>query len=113
MDFHAHIKNFGPVPETNYLATWKIFVNGVQQQPHTITGSPMFSKRSTIFPTQVGSLFGSSGTQGYSDLKNGAILVVEVTVEYSGPTGDYKECRREIYSVEEVGFLDLGPTCSE
>ena len=53
MDFHPRIKNFGPVPARNYMATWKMFVNGVPQPASEIFGSPVFAKTSTLFPTQL------------------------------------------------------------
>lgn len=110
MSFNAQIKNFGPVPGTNFKATWKVFFDAVHQQ-----GIPAVPNRpSTIFPTQGMHLNGSIGGDNYQKIRSGKIiLTIEVTVEYDGPSAHYKECTKEQYSHQIGAWFELGPLCSE
>jgi hypothetical protein len=106
--FHVEIKNFGPVPGTNFLVRWRILLSGINQPFDKIPELP-----STIFPTQPVSLFGHAGRRDYPAIMSGEkTLAVEVTIEYEGPSGHYKECSKHQYDSRFNAFLDLGPMCS-
>jgi hypothetical protein len=108
LHYAAQIKNFGPVPGTNCVATWKIFVAGVEQYSERLPDRPY-----TIFPGQPVRLSAVIGTRDYpAVMSEEKALEVEVTVEYDGPSNHYKECAKYQYTPEFNDFLNLGPLCN-
>lgn len=105
LSIRVEMKNFGPVPGSNFVARWKVFVGGVEQkQP------PAQTRPSTFFPGQTRYLSGEIGTTDFPEVVSGRkSLYCEITIEYDGPTGHYQECNKEQYSPDTVGFADLGP----
>lgn len=107
--FRAQIKNFGPVPGTNFLARWRIFVAGVQR----LGQKKVPDLPSTIFPSQSFYLKGGITGPDYPAIISGEkTLTIEVTVEYDGPSGHYKECNKNQYAPDINAFLNLGPMCT-
>jgi|GEM_PF-6507738 len=104
-EFEAEIKNFGPVPATNFNASWKVFLNDVQ-----VPGTWIPSTAATLYPTELMSLRG--GIREGNDLKkllhSITTLDIEVSVEYDGPQGHTTECSRHEYFAGGDGFFDLG-----
>jgi hypothetical protein len=109
MDFTAWVKNFGPIPGTKFTAEWKAFMNGREVRgKEAVPFHP-----SILMPTQSVGLSGSMGPNSYrAAIRGKAIVTLEITVQYSGPSGDYKECTKQQYSESVNGFYDLGPLCS-
>jgi hypothetical protein len=107
LDFIAHIKNFGPVPGTNFVANWKIFVGGQLETGRKIPDRPF-----TLYPGQPANLSGQIGTNDFPSIMNGTkTLVVRVMVWYDGPSGHYQECDKRQFLPEVQAFANLGP-CS-
>jgi hypothetical protein len=103
--FEAQIKNFGPVPGTNFKTDGKPYFNG---EPFPNIEIP--SKPSTLFPTQIVFVTGVIMGDRFKALQQQqATLLFDVTIEYNGPGGHYKECTEYRYSPELQGFFDLGP----
>jgi hypothetical protein len=108
MQILASIKNYGPVPGTNFVPTWKLFVNGIR----VLGTAKIPDSPGTIFPNQTVGFGGTVGRKDYPEVLSGAkILVLEITVEYDGPSSHYKECNRQQYSNWVHGFIDLGAAC--
>jgi hypothetical protein len=106
--FHARVKNYGPVPGTNFNVGWKVWLGGDEQK---ITGIPHAPQ--TIYPTEDVILSGKIGTADFPALMRGdKILVLKVTVVYDGPGGTYTECDTQQFAPANNGFLNLGK-CSE
>ncbi len=105
LNITADIKNFGPVPGTNFRSNWNVFMDGIEQK-----ATKTIDKPTTIFPTQVVHLAGQVGSNDYPYIMNGRkILTVEVTVEYDGPAGRYKDCYKGQFGPEVNNFYRLGP----
>ena len=110
MDFYVAIKNLGPVPAENYLATWKILVAGAEQ-PVDKRALP-----TPIFPGSTKKLAGHLGEKEYADVVHSAkSLVLDITIRYDGPVANqhYEYCQREEFAPYLNGFIDLGPTCAQ
>jgi hypothetical protein len=104
MNISASIKNFGPVPGSNFIASWRLFLNDVEQKTKRIPDTPR-----TLYPSQWVELRGGYQGDDYQRLKNGTTtLEIEVTVGYDGPTGHYSECMRHRYMRENGQFFNLG-----
>jgi hypothetical protein len=102
--FAPEIKNFGPVPAINYTADWKVFLDGHEIHGNKIPDNPM-----TIFPGQSTYLNGQIGTENYkSVMSEEKQLVIELTVEYDGPKGHYKECEKHQFVAHANHFANLG-----
>jgi len=104
--FSAEIRNFGPVPGTNFVDTWKVFLDNEEiKQEAKIPELP-----GTIFPGQVKNLIGTMRGSDYIAIKDGKkILIAEVTISYNGPAGHYQECTKSQYAPAVANFFDLGP----
>jgi len=100
MDFGAQIKNFGPVPGRNHVSEWRIFMGSDEMPSVKIPDTP-----STLFPGQVVGLSARVGKKDFQSIISGKTLVVEVTTEYDGPSGHYKECTKSQYVPDNHGFL--------
>jgi hypothetical protein len=102
--FEAVIKNFGPVPGTKYTGRWEVFLDGQKVQGHEIPDTPF-----TLFPGQTTYLEGSVGTENFKPTMGGVkTLVIQVTVEYDGPTGHDKECQKHQFIPRAHEFAALG-----
>jgi hypothetical protein len=102
--FKAEIKNFGPVPGSDFVGSWKGFLNGAE-----IKGTKIPDNPSILFPSQVAYLTHTVFEPDYTALMNGQkTLAVEITVEYKGPSGTYKYCERHQYAADVNGFINLG-----
>lgn len=109
LNFEVETKNFGLVPGINYFHSWRMFVDGVPQPGHGIPDRPK-----TIFPGQSLWLKGGVGSRDYPVIMSGEkMLVIEVTVEYDGPSGHYKECNKLQYAPNVNAFMNLGPMCTK
>lgn len=103
--YAIEIKNFGPVPATNFVDSQRVFFNGVE---HPTTINPPH-RPSTIFPGQLVYFRGSISNPEYAEIMSGKIVVmIEIRVEYDGPSGHYKHCDRRQYNPGANGFLGLG-----
>lgn len=106
-EFRIFIKNFGPVPGTNYRGEWEAFVGGVANKGKDISFNP-----TTIFPGQTIYMSGQGSGSYYSDVMLGTkSLVIEVKLEYDGPSGHYKECVKSQYIPELRVFGSIGTGC--
>ena len=103
MDFTAQIKNFGPVPGRNHISEWRIFLGDDEIHGKKIPDTP-----STLFPGQIVSLTAQVGKKDLDAIILGKDLVIEVTSEYDGPSGHYKECIKSQYVPGFHGFFSLG-----
>ena len=102
--FTIKIKNFGPVPGTNYKARCKGFVDNIPMLGFGVPDTP-----TTVFPTQEASLMGGVWGEDYKRLLDGrSILDIEVTVDYDGPAGHYSQCDRNQFFAKTNVFADLG-----
>src|SRR4029077_3966776 len=87
--FQAEIKNFGPVPGTNFTADWKVYWNG--DEMHSVKQIP--ETPYNLYPSEIAILGGTIwGDQYKSLMAETATLEVEVSVSYDGPAGHYAEC---------------------
>jgi len=105
MDFIAEIKNFGPVPGTNYSGNWRVFVGDKEM----VGNKKIPDQGITFFPGEM--LYLRAGLRGadYQDIMRGnKRLTIDVLIEYDGPSGHYKECQKNQF--QEQRFIDLG-TC--
>lgn len=104
LDFTAEIKNFGPVPATNYTARWRVFVGGIERR-----GSGIPDKPTTLFPGEALYLTGQIGTNDYPSVISGEKnLICEITIQYEGPNGHHTNCSKHAYSPRTNAFLNLG-----
>ncbi len=104
MAFSVVIKNFGPIPGSNFSCDMKVFLDGVK-----LPGTKIADKPNTIYPTETFALSGATGTDSYPNIMNGkSILEIQVRIEYAGPSARYEECVRSHYDAEVNSFLALG-----
>jgi hypothetical protein len=104
LQFQCEIKNFGPVPGTNFSASWKIFFNGQEQPGEKIPDTP-----STLYPTETANFGGAANEAELQSIRARAtILESEVNVEYDGPTGHTSECVKYRYEPSINVFFNLG-----
>jgi hypothetical protein len=96
------IKNFGPVPATNFKADWKVFFGGTEVTMGAIPALP-----ATLYPTQEVYFQGGRSGPDYIELINGKKLTMQTTVEYDSPSKHEKECQEYQY-LTHVGFVSLG-----
>jgi len=106
LQVEVEFKNFGPVPGSNFIAKWKVYVGNTEAQMNSMPTTP-----TTIFPSQLYYLKGSfAGPEYQSVLRGEKILHFTVNIKYSGPGGDYGiDCTARQYSPDLNGFFDLGP----
>jgi hypothetical protein len=104
MGITVQIKNFGPVPGTNCVSEWHVFV-GDTEIPHT----KVADRPATFFPGQLLSLGAILTPLGYKVVSRGEKpLTVSVKVSYDGPTGHTEECERAQYLPQASRFGKLG-----
>ncbi len=102
--FNANVKNFGPVPGTHYVGKWRVFLGGTELPANKVLDAPL-----TIFPSQTMHFEGRIGSPYYSSIISGETqLVIEITVEYDGPSGHYKECDKQQFAPNNNAFMNLG-----
>jgi hypothetical protein len=101
--FKAEIKNFGAVPGGDFAPTWKVFIGGVRAYNEGIPATP-----SILFPGQVAYLSANTGNEYTAIVTGKKELVVEVTIQYSGPSASYQYCEKHQYSPVLNGFMGLG-----
>ena len=103
VNFQFNIKNFGPVPGSKFHADFRAFFGGVEIPMKGIPATP-----STIYPSQSVHLDGFMQGPEYQALIRGTKkLNIQITIEYDGPSGHYKECQEHQF-VPQVGFAGLG-----
>jgi len=108
LNIGVEIKNFGPVPGTNYKSDWEVFIAGV---PGRGVGA-VDEVPTTIFPGE--SLFKDAqiGETDYPAVMDGTkSLMLNLSIEYDGPAGHYKQCSKQDFLPMINGFLDRGPDC--
>jgi hypothetical protein len=105
MYFRAGIKNFGPVPGTDFIATWEVFFDG-----HPIVGVPKIPDSPyTLFPGQYAFLEARVGSENFRAFISGTkSLVIKVKEEYSGPQGHQKDCQKYQFIPIVNQFATLG-----
>jgi hypothetical protein len=105
-DFRAVIKNFGPVPGTNFKPTWRQFINDVELK--SALGST--NALPSLYPSDQVYFEGAiRGDQFKSIMDKTSIFDLEVTIEYDGPTGHYPtECGKHRFVPELNAFANLG-----
>jgi hypothetical protein len=103
--FQAKIKNFGPLPGLTFSDDWKITFGGKVPPNSPRIGPGIF----TLYPTQEVALPGIVGPADFPDLMNGnKQLVIEITVQYDGPSGHYTDCNKEQFAPTVNGFFNVG-----
>jgi hypothetical protein len=108
-DFRVEIKNFGTVPADNFVPSWKVLINGIQQRGGTETSKP-----ATIFPGKSIYLTGQAGTENYQAIMTGqSVLELETTVRYEGPGQNYTYCEKDRFGPKVNAFLGLGAVCTQ
>lgn len=105
----AEIHNFGTVPGTNFTATWKTFIGGVEQPTSGVPYKP-----GTIFPSQTVTLQSSTSGQNLIDVIHAnEKMDVYITVSYDIAIGHVSECTKHEFSpILGQHFLGLG-TCPD
>lgn len=107
ISFAVKVKNFGPVPATQFSMKIKPSVDNVVFPALGVPDSP-----STLYPGQIAEEEAIAGTANYADIEEGRkSLDVEVRVEYTGPTGNDKDCQKFHYDPATHQFSILGPRC--
>jgi hypothetical protein len=105
VSFDLQIKNFGPLPGTNFKLSWKEFFNG-QEMP--LEGDPAIKQLpQTLYPTQYVHLGGTIEGIAYKALMDGTPMITETTISYDGPSGHYKECDKDQF-IPKVGMAGIG-----
>jgi hypothetical protein len=105
IDVRVEIKNFGPVPGSDFDAHWRWFFDDKE----VFDKGRLPSTPSTLYPGQPTYLTGQVLNPEFGMLSRGTSkLVVEVTVNYDGPNGHFYECSRHQYSADINGFFGLG-----
>jgi hypothetical protein len=99
----AEIKNFGPVPGTQFTSSWRVWIGGREQPMRRFSDAP-----STLYPTETVAFKATTGETVCRSILNGTDLVTEVTVDYTGPNGRYHECVKEQFEKSGAAFLNLG-----
>ncbi|HUE51538.1 MAG TPA: hypothetical protein VMO80_04290 [Terriglobales bacterium] len=92
--FQFQVSNFGPLPGTNFRASWRGFFGG---REITLEGTEEQSVPKTLNPGQYIHFDGSMDGPAYKALMSGTKLVVEISVEYDGPRGHYADCEQDQY----------------
>jgi hypothetical protein len=109
MLFRVVIKNFGPVPGTNFVAKWQIFADGKEIHPNV----EIPDKSAVLFPTQPTMLGGFLGGADYKSLIGGSLtLRMKIYISYDGPQKHYEECETVQYDHTVNRFLNLGSGCT-
>lgn len=105
MKVTVEIKNFGPVPGTEYHASWRIFLDDSEVKPNEkIPDTP-----TTIYPTQSTFFIASVDPSTVHEIVLGrSALEIEVSVNYAGPTRSYGECVKHRYAPQVQQFWALG-----
>jgi hypothetical protein len=105
MHFGVVIKNFGPLPATDFRVDWHVFLDG-----KLVPESRIPQQLQTLNPTQTTKTQGEFIGTDYKAIVHGTkILRVNLTISYSGPGKHYEECHIDQYSAEVNGFLIIGP----
>lgn len=108
--FRAEIKNFGPVPGTEFQPDWKAFLNGVE----IISRPKIPDYPSIIFPSESVYLSGEIFGKDYSAVQAGEkTLTIQILIKYSGPSGTYKSCEKAQYVPDMSAVANLGEKCTD
>lgn len=100
----VEIKNFGPVPGTNYKDIQDVLLNGVEED-----GVSLGARPATLWPGQVVYFSGDFGGDQYKGIMNGTIMLkIVVHIEYDGPGEHYKQCDTRVYNPLTNAFIALG-----
>lgn len=99
--FQFEVRNFGPLPGTNFRAGWRVFFGGKEI---SLEGGGDQSIPQTLNPGQYTHFDGSMDGTAYKALMNGTKLIVEISVEYDGPRGHYGGCQQDQYQ-PGAGFV--------
>lgn len=107
--FRVEVKNFGPVSADNYRGESRVWLNGQEVSGGlTVREGPI-----TLFPGKALTRNAIAGTSNYEAIKSGRLKVVlEIKVDYDGPSKHYTYCERFEYNPAIVGFSNLGAGCS-
>ena len=104
LEIHADIKNFGPVPGTNFNSEWAFFID---DQRWDATKLPEFGK--IIFPNQAVRLMGGiTGALFQKVVRDQAKVEIEVRISYDGPSEHYDYCTLRRFLAPPGQFMDLG-----
>jgi len=104
MNINAEVKNFGPVPASDFWLKWKIFLNDKEMSVKPNPDSP-----DTLYPGQMSRLVGSVWGDVYRSIANGTVVLrIEITIKYKGPSGTYYECTEHKYDPQYNSFWSLG-----
>lgn len=107
IELTARVKNFGPVPGTDFRMRWELYIDGVLEKDQ-----PKIPDRpTTIFPSQVIETQGTVFSPIYDDLMAARkTLEVRLFVNYSGADGAYPPiCEIQRFHPVVYEFVDLGP----
>ena len=102
IEFGIPIKNYGPVPGTNFKGNWRVFFGGNEINMLEIPSLP-----GTIYPTQEVYLEGRGPGRDYVDLMNGKELILRTQVEYDTPSKHEESCQKYQYVRQHHSFVTL------
>jgi hypothetical protein len=94
LTINFHLKNFGSIPATDFLADWRVRVNG-QLGPlnYGVEQGP-----GILFPGAETTMVGDVRNEVFDAVTSGKqSLDIEIVAEYSGPSGPYEYCVKEHY----------------
>jgi hypothetical protein len=105
--FDMQIKNFGPVPGTNYINSSRAFL-GNKSMEAVIGNKPL-----TFFPTQTFETQGKIDGEDFQAVMSGnKKFFIRFDVSYDGPAQHYSECQNAEFSPVFSTFVSMGP-CTE
>jgi hypothetical protein len=99
-----HIKNFGPLPATNFDSEWTGFVGDIQLPTETHESRP-----SVLFPSQILIMKGGFDENFYKIVMHGEkALRLIIKITYDGPNAPRENiCEEYQYKLETNGFYKL------
>jgi len=104
LEVQSAIKNYGPVPGTNFDSDWALFIDDKHIE---FSKLPEFGK--TIFPSQEVGFNGAMARTLYQDLISRKIRAsVEIRISYDGPSAHYGYCNLYQFLMPPGQFVDLG-----
>jgi hypothetical protein len=102
--FEVGIKNYGPLPATNFSGKWQVRVDGV-----VFPSTELPQENYTLQPTEVVRLRTDIGGPILRDILSGAkTLTFDVAISYDGPEGHYQECDTQRYTPAINGVITTG-----
>jgi hypothetical protein len=107
--FVVELKNFGPVPATNYFSEWHAYIDGVKM---LMKRTAPDDGHTTIFPGGHTDLWYRVDGVDFLDIQQKRkILRFEIPFSYDGPGHHYTGCEVDQYNPPNNEFL-LGPSCT-